>query len=114
MLFRSDTLNPAAQLQWVGEKFLLDAGVAPWSDLPMWLPHAQAGLHRTHITRALATGLQCRPLDHTLSDTARWLNAAAAAPAESAAPPRPTVGLAPEREAALLQTWAAQAALAAR
>ena len=110
-----DTLNPAAQLMWVGEKFLLDAGVAPWSDLPVWLPQAQAGLHRIDIQRALATGLQCRPLADTLADTAGWLQEAAAkAPGTAAAaadanlsPPRPAVGLAPEREAALLQAWQA-------
>jgi len=109
-----DTLNPAAQLRWVDEKFLLDAGVAPWSDLPVWLPQAQAGLHQTNIARALATGLQCRPLAATLDDTAQWLNAAATAtapaPAAAASPARPAVGLAPEREAALLQAWQAQSA----
>lgn len=105
-----DTLNPAAQLAWVGEKFLLDAGVAPWSDLPVWLPQSQARLHRTDINRALAAGLQCRPLADTLADTATWLQGAAAAPepAVDASPPKPAVGLAPEREAALLQAWQAR------
>ena len=104
------TLNPAAQLQWVDEKFLLDAGVAPWSDLPVWLPRAQAGLHRVDIARALATGLQCRPLADTLSDTALWLQDRVPPPADPAAPPRPPAGLAPEREAALLQAWRARLA----
>ena len=101
------TLNPAAQLQWVDEKFLLDAGVAPWSDLPVWLPRAQAGLHGVDIARALATGLHCRPLADTLSDTARWLQDHVPPPADATAPSRPPVGLAPEREAALLQAWQA-------
>lgn len=102
------TLNPAAQLQWVDEKFLLDAGVAPWSDLPVWLPRAQAGLHRVDIARALATGLHCRPLADTLGDTALWLQGRVPSPVDPAAPPRPPVGLAPEREAALLQAWKAR------
>ena len=98
-------LNPAARLQWVDEQFLLDQGVAPWSDLPVWLPTAQAGLHTVNISRALATGLNCRPLRDTLLDTAAWADQqAAATPAATAAPgpARPAVGLSSEREAALL------------
>ncbi len=100
-----EVLEPAAALHWVGEQYLLDQGVAPWSDLPVWLPRAEAGLHRTRIQRALDTGLHCRTLEQTLNDTAQWLSSAAAPPAS--APTRPPPGLAPEREAALLAGWAA-------
>ncbi len=108
------TLNPAARLKWLDETFLLEAGVAPWSDLPVWLPAVSQGLHQTSIARALATGLRCRPLAQTLLDTAAW----ASRPDESAAaaaagPPRPAVGLAPEREAALLAAWQQQGRAAA-
>lgn len=102
-----DSLQPAAVLRWVGEQYLLDQGVAPWSELPMWLPHAQAGLHLTRIQRALDSELQCRPLAQTLEQTARWLSEAASAPAPAGAIARPTPGLPPEREAALLAGWAA-------
>ncbi len=108
------SLQPAARLQWVDEDFLLAAGVAPWSDLPVWLPRATQALHQTCIARALAAGLQCRPLAQTIADTAAW--AAQAAPAATSAgasigagPPRPAVGLAPECEAALLAAWRQQA-----
>ena len=108
-----DSLNPGASLQWVGEQFLLDQGVAPWSDLPVWLPTAQAGLHTTPITRALVSGLHCRALAKTLQDTAAWArqdaNGGMPAAAPAGGPPRPQVGLLPEREAALLQGWAALA-----
>ena len=104
------TLDPAAQLQWVDEKFLLDAGVAPWSDLPVWLPRAQAALHGVDIARALASGLQCRPLADTLSDIALWPQDRVPPPADPAAPPRPPAGRAPERDAALLQAWRARLA----
>ena len=100
-----DTLNPAAQLQWVDEAFLLDAGVAPWSDLPVWLPRAQAGLHGVDTARAQSTGLLCRPLATTLADTAQWLKGSVPSLAAAAGPSRPAVGLAPEREAALLRAW---------
>ncbi len=105
-------LNPSAQLQWVGEQYLLDQGVAPWSDLPVWLPMAESGLHTIHIGRALATGLVCRPLEQTLRDTAAW---AAELPSPTpksgpkSGPARASVGLTAAREAALLAGWLAQA-----
>lgn len=105
-------LAPASdppRLAWVAEDFLLAQGVTPWTELPLWLPRRNEGIHRTDIARALAAGLQCRPLAETLADTAAWAQTApVAAPAEG--PPRPRTGLAPGREAALLQAWrAAQA-----
>ena len=96
-------LAPSARLEWVGEAFLLAQGVAPWTDLPLWLPRDEAGMHRVDIRRALAAGLQCRPLEATLADTAAW---APPLPADiPEGPPRPPVGLAAEREAALLAAW---------
>jgi 2'-hydroxyisoflavone reductase len=100
-----------AAFEWVGERYLLDQGVAPWTELPLWLPQAQAGLHRTELRRALAAGLQCRPLAQTLSDTCAWAASlpatpsAAPTPAMAGAPARPAVGLAAEREQQLLQGW---------
>jgi 2'-hydroxyisoflavone reductase len=100
------TLQPAAQPLWVGEDFLLAQGVAPWSDLPVWLPRAQAALHQTSIERALLAGLRCRPLAQTLRDTAAWAGTPGAeAAAKPGGPPSPPVGLALEREAALLAAW---------
>jgi 2'-hydroxyisoflavone reductase len=103
------TLQPSARLRWVDEAFVLGAGVAPWSDLPVWLPHASQALHQADIRRALVTGLQCRPLAQTLRDTAAWVAEPAAppAPTATAGPARPAVGLDPGREAALLAAWAA-------
>ncbi len=109
-------LNPYAQLQWVGEQYLLDQGVAPWSDLPVWLPMAESGLHTTHIGRALATGLVCRPLEQTLRDTAAWAAELPPPPPTNgpksgpkSGPAHASVGLTAEREAALLAGWLAQA-----
>jgi 2'-hydroxyisoflavone reductase len=96
-------LAPAAHFTWVDEGFLLGAGVAPWSDLPVWLPRASAGLHQVSIARALAAGLSCRPLAQTWADTAAW--APQAAPVPAGGPPRPPVGLSAEREQALLAGW---------
>ena len=91
-------LAPNAQLKWINEAALLEAGVAPWSDLPVWLSTPDHGMHRTSIAKALAAGLVTRPLSQTLRDTATWL-----AGADAVVPGRPAVGLAPERESALLR-----------
>ncbi len=93
-------LSPQARPTWVDEAFLLAQGVAPWSDLPVWLPRAQAALHEVSITRALATGLAIRPLAQTIADTAAWLREAPLQASDGVQ--RPGVGLSPEREAALL------------
>ena len=104
-----DTLQPSARLQWVDEAFLLAQGVAPWSDLPLWLPRAQSGMLAVNLDRARATGLLCRPLTQTLRDTAGGLAAAGeSAPSSADGPPRPAVGLTVQREAALLAGWQAR------
>ncbi len=103
------TLNPAATLRWVDEAFVLAQGVAPWSDMPVWLPRESAAMHQVSVARLQATGLVCRPLADTLRDTAAWAAATdaeqALQPTAAAGPPRAAVGLAPEREAALLRAW---------
>jgi 2'-hydroxyisoflavone reductase len=73
-------LQPAARPCWVDEGALLDAGVAPWMGLPLWLPAAEAGLHRVVIERALARGLRTRPLEDTARETLAWALAQPAPP----------------------------------
>jgi 2'-hydroxyisoflavone reductase len=96
-----DVLQPSANLVWVDEAFLQAQGVAAWSDLPVWLPTESSAMHRTPTARAQATGLICRPLRETLTDTLAWSEAAQD-------PGRPGVGLTAEREASLLATWREQ------
>lgn len=93
-----------AELRWTDPEPILAAGVAPWTELPIWLPPGELHdtLHQGDVTRAISAGLRCRPVTETVADTWRWLqetNAPAAAPR----PGRQPVGLDPEREAALLQ-----------
>jgi len=90
-----DTLNPQAQLTWVDEAFVLAQGVAPWSDMPVWIPKADAAMHTLSVAAAAAKGLTIRPLADTLRDTAQWLRAEQGR----------AVGLAPEKEAAVLAAW---------
>lgn len=95
-----DELNPAARLTWVDERFVLDHGVSAWTDLPVWLPRAEAAMHQLSLTAARARGLSHRPLADTLRDTAAWLQQAGG----------PAHGLAPEREAQVLAAWHARGA----
>jgi 2'-hydroxyisoflavone reductase len=92
------TLNPAARLTWVDEAFVLEQGVAPWSDMPVWIPRADAAMHTLSVAAAAATGLTIRPLADTLRDTALWLQEAGGK----------AVGLAPEKEATVLAAWHAR------
>jgi len=62
-----------AELVWVDDETLLEAEVEPWMGLPLWLPGDEhAGMMRTPIARALAAGLQLRPVRETVLDTLAW------------------------------------------
>ena len=65
-----------ASFVWVEEPFLLEEGVSPWSELPMWIPSSNpafAGFYTINIDKALKAGLSLRPLSHTVSETLAWL-----------------------------------------
>jgi 2'-hydroxyisoflavone reductase len=85
----------AANLVWVDPQWLLAAGVAPWSEIPLWAPGEEA-LNQVSIAAALTAGLTFRPLEQTILDTLAW--ARTEPPAGSAA-----AGLSHTREAELLQ-----------
>jgi 2'-hydroxyisoflavone reductase len=62
-----------ADVVWVDEQRVLDAGVEPWSELPLWLPgNDYAGMARADISRAVDAGLAFRPLEETVVDTLAW------------------------------------------
>ena len=55
------------------DQTLLDEGVGPWMELPLWMPGAEwAGLMEVDISRALAAGLRFRPLEETARETLAW------------------------------------------
>ncbi|MES1248552.1 MAG: NAD-dependent epimerase/dehydratase family protein, partial [Actinomycetota bacterium] len=88
-----DTLGSDASFVWVDDQTVLDAGVEPWSELPLWLPGTDyAGMARADISRAVEAGLTFRSLEETVRDTFAW---DAGEPGE-----RPT--LTREKEAAVL------------
>jgi 2'-hydroxyisoflavone reductase len=80
-----------ARLVWTDEQRVLDAGVQPWMELPLWLPGTEAdNLMRADVSRAVAAGLAFRPLEETARDTLAW--------AQEAGPQAKTMDRARERE----------------
>jgi nucleoside-diphosphate-sugar epimerase len=91
-----------AELRWTDPEVILGAGIEPWLQLPVWLPPGEghAAVHGADVSRALAAGLRCRPVEETVADTWRWLRDIGGVPPQR--PDRPVVGLDPELEAKVL------------
>lgn len=98
-----------ARLTWVDEEFLLERGVGPWGELPLWIPESSETHRyflRANIDRALAAGLTFRPLAETIRDTLAWQRETEGRPQLGKdGVPQPDVTLKPERERALLDEW---------
>ena len=62
----------APPLAWVPEAFLLAEGIAPYKDMPLWVPRANAGFATTSHGRAVSAGLTHRPIARTARDTLAW------------------------------------------
>ncbi|MFJ6526144.1 SDR family oxidoreductase [Streptomyces longwoodensis] len=94
-----------AELCWTDPRVILDAGVEPWTQLPVWVPpdsELHDHLHAADVSRALAAGLRSRPVEETVADTWAWLREiGGTAPMR---PDRTVKGLDPDREAEVLAT----------
>ena len=88
-----------ATFTWASEDFLVEHGLDGWEALPWWNPPAEAGFARFDPARALAAGLDPRPIEQTLRDCWSWDRTRAETPL------REDRGLPPEREAELLASW---------
>ncbi|MEV6790927.1 NAD-dependent epimerase/dehydratase family protein [Streptomyces sp. NPDC051320] len=92
----------SAELRWTPPEGILEAGIEPWSQLPVWLPPGEthAAMHQGNTDKALAAGLRCRPVEDTVRDTWAWLRSiGGVAPLR---PDRPAVGLDEAVEAKVL------------
>ncbi|WP_078532835.1 NAD-dependent epimerase/dehydratase family protein [Streptomyces hokutonensis] len=93
----------AAELRWTSADVVLGAGIEPWTQLPVWIPAGSEGydaLHCADVSRAVATGLSCRPVEETVTDTWGWLQGIGGSAPQR--PDRPGVGLDPVVEAKVL------------
>jgi 2'-hydroxyisoflavone reductase len=89
--------NSDAKFKWAPLDFLNQNNVAPWSDMPVWLPDTgeDAGFARVDVSKALRAGLKFLSLEETVHDTLEWANSRPADHEWKA-------GLKPEREKELL------------
>jgi 2'-hydroxyisoflavone reductase len=89
-----------ATFTWADEKTLEELKVAPWSDMPVWLPTTgeTAGASLVSASRAIAQGLTFRPIRVTAKETLEWWKTL---PEERRS--KLKSGLTPEREAAALK-----------
>ena len=103
-----DVTASDAEFTWIDPGWLLEQGVAVWTELPIWVPESEEAyaLHLSDVTRALDWGLRIRPLHDTVADCWTWVQEVDAA--GTAPPPRDDIGMDPGREADLLARWAAR------
>lgn len=89
----------AATFTWADAAFLEEQKVAPWSDMPVWVPPKgdMAGFAQVSVKRALDKGLTFRPAEVTAKDTLAWWKTL---PADRQSALK--TGLKPERETAVL------------
>jgi len=100
-----DALSSDATFTWVDADFLDEHEVQPWGHMTTWVPPRDGyeGFGRVSIERALAAGLEFRPLGDTTRDTVEWWNSL---DEERRATPR--AGLPAERETEVLAAWHAR------
>ncbi|MET9883231.1 NAD-dependent epimerase/dehydratase family protein [Streptomyces sp. NPDC006430] len=91
-----------AELRWTDPVRIEEAGVQPWTELPIWIPAGESHdyMFGGDVGKALAAGLKCRPVEETVADTWAWLTSLGGVPPQR--PDRPAPGIDAEREAALL------------
>ena len=108
-----DAVGSDASLTWGDEDFLVEAGLEPFQDLPLWLAPAVnpgfAGFLAVDVSRAVEAGLTFRPLADTARWTLHWARTSATPEKTSGIELEPG-GISAEREAEVLRAWRASAA----
>lgn len=95
-------LNPKAKLVWVPTEFLQQHEVAPWAEMPAWIPPEgeYLGSGQMSSKRAYDKGLKERPLKVIVNDCYQWYSEQ---PAERQAKLR--AGISAEKETKVLKAW---------
>jgi 2'-hydroxyisoflavone reductase len=95
-------VGSTAKLEWVSDAFLEEQKVAPWSDMPVWIPaDPKAGAQGPlSVARAVEKGLRFRPVADTARDTLAWYRTQSEERRAKLA-----AGLSAAREAEVLAAW---------
>ncbi|MEH7010896.1 NAD-dependent epimerase/dehydratase family protein [Neobacillus niacini] len=98
-----------AEIVWTSEKFLLENKVAPWTEIPLWVPEEfplepelkepWKGTFTVNIKKAIASGLTFRPLEESLAEIYDWEKQRNLAEDEWKS------GMLADREKELLELW---------
>ena len=97
------TTNSAANFTWVPPEFMLEQGIEPWTEMPIWISPDMYGFYGFDTSKAQAAGLTCRPISETVTDT--WTSILSEA--QSVLPPgRIPPGVGREKELEVLAKWA--------
>src|SRR5262245_34039806 len=94
-----------AKFTWVSTEFLESRKIAPWSDLPVWVPsqNGEEGFTQINCAKAIKAGLTFRPVDVTAKDTLAWYKTL---PADRRG--KLSAGISAEKEKELLAAWHAE------
>ncbi len=96
---RSESASEA-EYTWVEDEWLLEQGVGPWMEMPLWIPEndpESGGFFAFETRKAVQAGLKIRPLHETVRGVLEWL------PKRGERPWR--AGLDMTKEAALLERY---------
>ncbi|WP_042802350.1 NAD-dependent epimerase/dehydratase family protein [Streptomyces sp. C] len=90
------------ELRWTDADAIREAGIEAWTELPIWLPEGELHdyMFGSDVTKALAAGLVCRPVQETVADTWAWLRSIGGVAPQR--PDRPRKGISAERNPPLL------------
>ena len=94
--------NSDASFTWVSDTFLMQEKVAPWSEMPLWMPEESAphlkGFMFINCNKAVGSGLSFRPLNDTIKDTLTWRET-------NCLNEELKAGIDPDKEQRLLRKW---------
>jgi len=90
-----------ASFTWASDEFLLEQGVIPWIEMPLWIPEEKEdakGFMFINSDKAIAAGLRFRALDDTIRDTLTWFE-------RNRPNEKMKAGIESEKEQALIRKW---------
>lgn len=86
-----------AQFTWIADDAVMAAGLAPWTQVPLWVPDSNVKVRHilnVSVDKAFARGLRTRPLGETITQILNWDRSRRDKPLKT--------GMPPDKEAALL------------